>query len=91
VTNELRAYSLVSSSPDNNMFSMHPLVHDWTHSTLSDERYHNYMTAIMGMSLAGLSEEDVKLASPWMLPHIESLMTFFGEPIEGREASINST
>ncbi|KAJ7817720.1 hypothetical protein B0H13DRAFT_1460172, partial [Mycena leptocephala] len=29
VTNELRAYSLVSSSPDNNMFSMHPLVHDW--------------------------------------------------------------
>jgi hypothetical protein len=79
VTNDLRAYSLISSSPDNNMFSIHPLVHDWTHSTLSDERHHNCMTAIMGMSLAGLSEEDVKLASPWMLPHIECLMR--GDPI----------
>ncbi|KAJ7463223.1 hypothetical protein FB451DRAFT_1494065 [Mycena latifolia] len=74
VTNDLRAYSLISFNPETNMFSMHPLVHDWTHSTLSDNKYHPCMIAIMGMCLAGLSEEDIKLASPWMLPHIDFLM-----------------
>ncbi|KAJ7431109.1 hypothetical protein FB451DRAFT_1113120 [Mycena latifolia] len=74
VTNELRAYSLINFNPDTNMFSIHPLVHDWTRSTLSDETCHQCMVAITGSSLRGQSEEDINLASPWMLPHIDFLI-----------------
>ncbi|KAJ7101145.1 hypothetical protein C8R44DRAFT_576990, partial [Mycena epipterygia] len=35
MTNEVRAYSLINFHPKQKMFSMHPLVHDWTRSTLS--------------------------------------------------------
>ncbi|KAJ7099218.1 P-loop containing nucleoside triphosphate hydrolase protein, partial [Mycena epipterygia] len=41
LTNEVRSYSLLNFHPQQNMFSMHPLVHDWTRSTLSTkESYH---------------------------------------------------
>ncbi|KAJ7099069.1 hypothetical protein C8R44DRAFT_587960, partial [Mycena epipterygia] len=35
MTDEVRAYSLINFHPTQKMFSMHPLVHDWTRSTLS--------------------------------------------------------
>ncbi|KAJ7446627.1 hypothetical protein FB451DRAFT_789392 [Mycena latifolia] len=73
ITNELRAYSLINFDPENKIFSIHPLVHEWTRSTQSDERYHCCMIAIVGMSIAGLSEGDIMVASIWMLPHIEFL------------------
>ncbi|KAJ7106259.1 hypothetical protein C8R44DRAFT_942127, partial [Mycena epipterygia] len=42
MTNEVRAYSLINFHPPQKMFSMHPLVHDWTRSTLSiKESYHH--------------------------------------------------
>ncbi|KAJ7139309.1 hypothetical protein C8R44DRAFT_847374 [Mycena epipterygia] len=57
------------------MFSIHPLVHDWAWSTLSDkESYHHFVVAVVGMSLAGLVEKDLELASSWMQPHIDFLM-----------------
>ncbi|KAJ7090658.1 hypothetical protein C8R44DRAFT_571348, partial [Mycena epipterygia] len=34
MTNEVRAYSLINFHPQQKMFSMHPLVHSWTQSTL---------------------------------------------------------
>ncbi|KAJ7099133.1 hypothetical protein C8R44DRAFT_747819 [Mycena epipterygia] len=75
ITKEVRAYSLLTFHPQQKMFSMHPLVHDWTRSTLSDEEsYHHCMVAIVGMSVGGLVRKDVELASLWMLPHIDSLM-----------------
>ncbi|KAJ7120123.1 P-loop containing nucleoside triphosphate hydrolase protein, partial [Mycena epipterygia] len=73
--NEVRAYSLINFHPQQKMFSMHLLVHDWTQSTLSNkESYHHCMIAIVGMSLAGIFDEDLQLASLWMLPHINSLI-----------------
>ncbi|KAJ7121177.1 hypothetical protein C8R44DRAFT_172542 [Mycena epipterygia] len=75
MTNEVRAYSLINFNPQKKMFSIHPLVHDWTRSTLSTEKsYYHCMVAILGMSVAGLLDKDLEVASLWMLPHIDSLM-----------------
>ncbi|KAJ7093599.1 P-loop containing nucleoside triphosphate hydrolase protein, partial [Mycena epipterygia] len=75
MTNEVRAYSLINFHPQQKMFSMHPLVHDWTRSTLADKHlYYCCMVAIVGMSLAGLPQEDLQLASRWMQPHIDFLL-----------------
>ncbi|KAJ7115195.1 P-loop containing nucleoside triphosphate hydrolase protein [Mycena epipterygia] len=75
VTNEVRAYSLINFDSERNLFSIHPLVHDWTRSTLSDEEpYHHCMVSITGMSLAGLSEQDTQFATLSMLAHLDSLI-----------------
>ncbi|KAJ7463243.1 hypothetical protein FB451DRAFT_1370720 [Mycena latifolia] len=74
VTSEIRAYSLINFDSEKNLFSIHPLVHDWTRNTLAGDFHHHCMVVIAGMSLAGISEDDVMLASPWMLPHIDFLM-----------------
>ncbi|KAJ7168641.1 hypothetical protein C8R46DRAFT_821879, partial [Mycena filopes] len=37
VTNEIKAYSLISFDAESKMFSIHPLVHGWSHSTLVNE------------------------------------------------------
>ncbi|KAJ7437946.1 hypothetical protein FB451DRAFT_170370, partial [Mycena latifolia] len=75
MTNEIRAYSLINFDSAKSMFSIHPLVHNWTRNTLSDEKCHQCMVAITGISLRGQSEEDIDLVSPWMRPHIDSLIT----------------
>ncbi|KAJ7460331.1 hypothetical protein FB451DRAFT_1371778 [Mycena latifolia] len=74
VTNELRAYSLINFDSEKNVLSIHPLVHDWTRTTLSNQEHHHCMIMIVGMSLAQLSDEDITLASQWMMPHIDVLM-----------------
>ncbi|KAJ7463237.1 P-loop containing nucleoside triphosphate hydrolase protein, partial [Mycena latifolia] len=75
ITNELRAYSLINFDSQKNMLSIHPLVHEWIRSTLSDAAsYHHCVSAIVGMSLAALSDRDINVASQWMLPHIDFLM-----------------
>ncbi|KAJ7099151.1 hypothetical protein C8R44DRAFT_716814 [Mycena epipterygia] len=75
MTNEVRAYSLINFHPQQKIFSMHPLVHDWTRRTLSNkESYHHCMVAIVGMSVAGILHGDLQLASLWMLPHIDFLL-----------------
>ncbi|KAJ7112081.1 hypothetical protein C8R44DRAFT_741810 [Mycena epipterygia] len=74
MTNEVRSYSLINFHPQKKMFSIHPLVHDWTRSSLSNEEpYHHCMVAIVGMSLAGVSDDDLHLASLWIQPHIDFL------------------
>ncbi|KAJ7081522.1 hypothetical protein C8R44DRAFT_862719 [Mycena epipterygia] len=73
--NEVRAYSLINFHPQQKMFSMHPLVHDWTRSTLlNKESYHHCMVAMLGMSLARLSQGEFQLASLWIQPHIDFLL-----------------
>ncbi|KAJ7703727.1 hypothetical protein B0H17DRAFT_1040948 [Mycena rosella] len=74
VTSEIRAYSLISFHSGRKIFSIHPLVHQWTRSTVSDGANHHYMVAIAGMSLTGLSDTDISVAGLRMLPHIDFLV-----------------
>ncbi|KAJ7703683.1 P-loop containing nucleoside triphosphate hydrolase protein [Mycena rosella] len=75
VTSEIRAYSLITCHSEQNLFSIHPLVHDWTRSTVPDGGHHRCMVAIAGMSLAGLSNMYITAAGPRMLPHIDLLVS----------------
>ncbi|KAJ7655453.1 hypothetical protein B0H17DRAFT_849465, partial [Mycena rosella] len=45
VTSEIRAYSLITFHSEQNLFSIHPLVHDWSRSTVSDGGHHHCMVA----------------------------------------------
>ncbi|KAJ7446590.1 hypothetical protein FB451DRAFT_1055112, partial [Mycena latifolia] len=74
VTNELAAYSLINFDSEKKLLSIHPLLHEWTRTTLSNEAEYLCMAAITGMSIAGFPEENIRLAFSWMLPHIDSLM-----------------
>jgi tetratricopeptide (TPR) repeat protein len=75
VLNEFRAYSLVNFNPQRNSFSIHPLVHSWTRTTLADEQsYHYILVAIVGMSFDATPDEDVQLASLKLLLHVDSLV-----------------
>ncbi|KAJ7467937.1 hypothetical protein FB451DRAFT_1481068 [Mycena latifolia] len=74
VTNELQAYSLINFDAARNMFSIHPLVHTWSQNTLTNvEPYHSCMTALVGMSIDGISNDNIQLASLALLPHVDSL------------------
>ncbi|KAJ7104973.1 hypothetical protein C8R44DRAFT_715624 [Mycena epipterygia] len=73
--NQLRAYSLISFDPVTKMFSIHPLVHKWSQSTLTDQRgYHLNMVAIVGMSFQAFTEETIYVASQQLLAHVDSLL-----------------
>ncbi|KAF8201977.1 P-loop containing nucleoside triphosphate hydrolase protein [Mycena galopus ATCC 62051] len=81
VTNEMKAYSLVNFDQERKSFSIHPLVHSWSQSTLKDPKScHFWMVAIMGMSIHQTPDQDMQLSSLNLLPHIDSL-------IENREIS----
>ncbi|KAJ6547959.1 hypothetical protein DFH09DRAFT_632177 [Mycena vulgaris] len=73
--NEIKAYSLVNFDPEGRVYSIHPLVHDWSRSTLADQdQYHDWMVAIVGMSISGILEQDMQLASLKLQPHVDSLL-----------------
>ncbi|KAF7343055.1 FabD/lysophospholipase-like protein [Mycena venus] len=75
VTNELQAYSLINFNMETGYFSIHPLVHSWSQSTLADGKmYHESMVAVVGMSIAGIHDDDFPLASLWLLPHVDRLI-----------------
>ncbi|KAJ7062230.1 hypothetical protein C8F01DRAFT_1082771 [Mycena amicta] len=76
VTNELRAYSLISFSAERKSFSIHPLVHSWSQTTMTlgeQNLHHAIMGAIVGMSFAELPSEDQQLASLRFISHVDSL------------------
>ncbi|KAJ7864209.1 P-loop containing nucleoside triphosphate hydrolase protein [Mycena leptocephala] len=55
VTNEIMAYSLVTFDPARKVFSIHPLVHTWSQTTIPDQQsYHSIMGAIVGMSIGDI-------------------------------------
>ncbi|KAJ6583089.1 hypothetical protein DFH09DRAFT_280467 [Mycena vulgaris] len=75
VINEITAYSLASFDPDGRLYSIHPLVHSWSRSTLADqEQYHYWMVIIVGMSISGIPAQDMRSASLKLLPHVDSLL-----------------
>ncbi|KAJ7754798.1 hypothetical protein B0H16DRAFT_1541826 [Mycena metata] len=75
VTNEIQAYSLINFDATRNLFSIHPLVHNWSRNTLTHVGlYHSCMASIVGMSIDQIPEEDIELASISLLPHIYPLL-----------------
>ncbi|KAJ7448982.1 P-loop containing nucleoside triphosphate hydrolase protein [Mycena latifolia] len=63
VTNELRAYSLISFAAERKLFSIHPLVHSWSQTTITGQHsHHSIMGAIVGMSFAEMPSQDQQLA-----------------------------
>ncbi|KAJ7883820.1 hypothetical protein B0H13DRAFT_2199226, partial [Mycena leptocephala] len=74
VTNEIRAYSLMMFDPNRKMFSIHPLVHSWSQTTITDlQSYHSIMVAIMDMSIYEIPDGHHQLASLRLISHIDSL------------------
>ncbi|KAJ7827742.1 hypothetical protein B0H13DRAFT_1917492 [Mycena leptocephala] len=77
VTNGIKAYSLMSFDPERKMFAIHPLVHRWSRTTISDQQsYHSTMASIMGMSIAEIPTaptEHQELPSLRLISHVESL------------------
>ncbi|KAJ7153864.1 P-loop containing nucleoside triphosphate hydrolase protein [Mycena crocata] len=75
ITSEISAYSLITLNPQTKYFSIHPLVHEWTRSVLSDEEAcHNCMCAILGMGISEIPYWDMTLASLRLLPHVDSIL-----------------
>ncbi|KAJ7842321.1 hypothetical protein B0H13DRAFT_2413843 [Mycena leptocephala] len=74
VTNEIQAYSLMMFDPNRKMFSIHPLVHSWSRTTITDQQsYHSIMAAIMGMSIHEIPNNHRQLASLRLISHIDSM------------------
>ncbi|KAJ7817916.1 P-loop containing nucleoside triphosphate hydrolase protein [Mycena olivaceomarginata] len=76
LANELKAYSLINPIPERKMFSIHPLVHSWSRSILSDTNsklYHSIVGSILGMAISEIPDHDIQLASLRLLPHVESV------------------
>ncbi|KAJ7787637.1 P-loop containing nucleoside triphosphate hydrolase protein [Mycena olivaceomarginata] len=74
VTNEIKAYSLMSFDSERKMFSIHPLVHSWSQTTITDqESSHSIMAAIMDMSILGIPHDNQQLASLRLISHVDSL------------------
>ncbi|KAJ7794623.1 P-loop containing nucleoside triphosphate hydrolase protein [Mycena leptocephala] len=75
LTNEIKAYSLISFDPERKVFSIHPLVHAWGRSIITDpELYHSIMGAVLGMAISEIADLDIQLASLRLLPHVESVL-----------------
>ncbi|KAJ7158588.1 hypothetical protein C8R46DRAFT_395090 [Mycena filopes] len=74
VTNEIKAYSLISFDTKSRMFSIHPLVHSWTRSTLADEGSHlTCISSIVGMTITELPGRNLDLDQLKLVPHLGSL------------------
>ncbi|KAJ7018253.1 hypothetical protein C8F04DRAFT_1243323 [Mycena alexandri] len=77
VTNEIKAYSLISFDAETKMFSIHPLVHAWSRSTVFDEgSSRSCISSILGMSIEEIPENERTLAALKFLPHVGSLKPF---------------
>ncbi|KAJ7921610.1 hypothetical protein B0H13DRAFT_2267775 [Mycena leptocephala] len=75
LTNEIKAYSLISFDSDRKVFSIHPLVHAWGKTIITDPKlYHSIMGAILGMAISEIPVQDRQLASLRLLPHVESVL-----------------
>ncbi|KAF8177900.1 hypothetical protein K438DRAFT_1605615 [Mycena galopus ATCC 62051] len=82
VTNEIKAYSLINFNAEQKSFSIHPLVHEWSQTTLADlNSTHLCMIHILGMSIVGIPTEDRPLASLRLVSHVDSLMQAVPEEI----------
>ncbi|KAJ7727576.1 hypothetical protein B0H16DRAFT_1894381 [Mycena metata] len=79
VTNEIKGYSLINFDAVTKMFTIHPLVHAWSRSTLADvdkESSHLCINSILGMCISKIPDHHLTLAFPKMLPHLGALSPF---------------
>ncbi|KAJ7079179.1 hypothetical protein C8R44DRAFT_863011 [Mycena epipterygia] len=75
VITEIRAYSLINFDVMKKLFSIHPLVHDWSQTTLTDqESHHDCMIAIVGMTIATMPKTNIEVDSLRLLPHLDALL-----------------
>ncbi|KAJ7752691.1 P-loop containing nucleoside triphosphate hydrolase protein [Mycena metata] len=71
VTNEIKAYSLISFDTKTKLFSIHPLVHAWSRSTLLDETpLQSRMSSVLGMCITEIPDDEIQLASVQLIPHL---------------------
>ncbi|KAJ6459278.1 hypothetical protein C8R45DRAFT_1182813 [Mycena sanguinolenta] len=78
VTNEIRAFSLLNFNLDRKTFSIHPLVHSWTATTLDEAKsYHSCMDDILAKSIWEIAHHDLQLASLGLVSHVNSLIKGF--------------
>ncbi|KAJ7157813.1 hypothetical protein C8R46DRAFT_1040077 [Mycena filopes] len=75
VINEIKAYSLINFDHNTRTFSIHPLVHEWIGTTLTEEKdsCQSQTSCIIGMSITALPHIDMQLLSLKYLPHLGSL------------------
>jgi tetratricopeptide (TPR) repeat protein len=72
MTNEIQAYSLLTLDAEKKLFSIHPLVHAWSQTTVSNpERCMSTMASILGMALSEHLEHDIQLGSLTICSHVE--------------------
>ncbi|KAF8133603.1 hypothetical protein K438DRAFT_1739049 [Mycena galopus ATCC 62051] len=82
VTNEIKAYSLMNFNAEKKSFSIHPLVHEWSRTTLADSNSaHLCIIDILGMSISEIPIHDRPLASMGLVSHVHSLMRGVPEEI----------
>ncbi|KAJ7231315.1 hypothetical protein C8J57DRAFT_1453383, partial [Mycena rebaudengoi] len=71
ITMELQAYSLIDKDPTTQLFSIHPLVHNWSRTTVLDINLtRECAAALLAMSV---SQED-ELFNTRLLPHINTVL-----------------
>ncbi|KAJ6471935.1 P-loop containing nucleoside triphosphate hydrolase protein [Mycena sanguinolenta] len=85
ITNEIAMYSLMKFDAGRKSFSIHPLVHSWSQTTLDNPQpYHLCIDAILGVSIQAIPQQDMRIASLRLVSHVDSVMqaisksTFFG-------------
>ncbi|KAF8177969.1 P-loop containing nucleoside triphosphate hydrolase protein, partial [Mycena galopus ATCC 62051] len=75
ITHEIIAYSLINFDAERKSFSIHPLVHNWSRTTFSDQdSFHSCMGEILGMCIMAIPNEDMGLASLRLVSHVDSLV-----------------
>ncbi|KAF8195187.1 P-loop containing nucleoside triphosphate hydrolase protein [Mycena galopus ATCC 62051] len=72
ITNEVQAYSLISLDAEKKLFSIHPLVHAWSQTTVCNPgKYRSTMGSILGMALSKRPLQDAELGILAICPHVE--------------------
>ncbi|KAF8195160.1 hypothetical protein K438DRAFT_1826955 [Mycena galopus ATCC 62051] len=72
IANEVQAYSLISHDSEKKLFSIHPLVHAWSQTTVCNPgKYRSTMASLLGMALSKRQTYDTQLGSLAMCPHVE--------------------
>ncbi|KAF8144885.1 hypothetical protein K438DRAFT_1945281 [Mycena galopus ATCC 62051] len=75
VTKEIMAYSLINFDVERKSFSIHPLVHEWSRTTLADpDSYYSCMSDILGTSITEIYDEDLGLGSLQLVFHVDALI-----------------
>ncbi|KAJ7278547.1 P-loop containing nucleoside triphosphate hydrolase protein [Mycena rebaudengoi] len=78
MTVEIQGYSLINQDPNTNLFSIHPLVHDWSRKTITDTTSTQQCSAaILAMSTMSNSLDKVFVTS--LLPHTNYVLQRDGQ------------